>query len=229
MNYTKAQRFWWFIYWLFLVVSFCIVGFLLVTQAMGYRYNTHQHRYQKTGMVIITNPPDDSQLSIDGKEYSLRSTTRIPNILPGTYRLAITKPGYHPWLKTVTIDPGFVANIERVSLYLEKPIELEDPSKYVDLVPFYSVRDNRLRLEDGEIWFDSKLVSRFDTAPSDALLLPNDHIAYLHGDEVRIIESNGENDQLLYKRQTADATVFALIDGILVFNDISGTKAIQIQ
>lgn len=229
MNYTKAQRFWWFVYWLFLVVSFCVVGFFLVAQATGYRYNPHQQRYQKTGMVIVTDAPEGSVLTMEGKDYSLRQTTRVSSVLPGVYRLTISKPGYQSWQKTVTIDPGYVANLEKISLFLDTPQELENPNQYADLLPFYGVRDKRLRLEDGEIWFDSKLVTRFDQPPSDVLLLPNDYIAYLHQDEIRVIDRHGENDQLIYKRQTADATVFALIDGVLVFKDVAGLKAIKIQ
>lgn len=229
MNYSKIQRFWWFVYWLSLVVSFVVIGFFLVTQATGYRFNPHQNKYQKTGLIIVSSAPADSFLELDGKSYPLSATTRIPNIIPGVYRLSIVKENYQSWHKTVTIGPGLVVHIKHVSLYLAKPIELPNPAQYASLIPFYSVRDSRLRLEDGEIWFDSKLVSRFDEAPSDALVLPNEHIAYLHGDEIRVVENNGENDQLLYKRQTADATTFVLIDNVLVFNDIAGLKAIKIQ
>src|SRR5436190_24364001 len=108
MYYSRRQRLLWLINWLFLVVSFVIIGFLLVTQATGYRYNPHNHRLQKTGMFIITTQPRDSQLTVDNQRYNLASQRRIANILPGTYRIKITKTGYLPWEKIVTVRPGYV-------------------------------------------------------------------------------------------------------------------------
>lgn len=230
MPYSPLQRFWWSVYWLFLIISFCVIGFLLVTRATGYRYNPHQQRYQKTGMVIVANAPRDSQLLLSGTIYPLRGTTRVPNVLPGSYRVEIKKEGYNSWEKNITVEPGFVASLDDVTLFRSVPVELFNVTEYEELLPYYQVQDDRLRLVNGELWFGTQLVSRFNDPPSKAILLPdNRYVLYLKGPEVRVVEVTGEHDQLLYTRQTTEAEPLAFIDGAVIFQDGPVLRVIQIQ
>lgn len=230
MNYTPTQRLWWLSYWIFLLISFCLVGFWLVSRAIGYRYNPQQHRLQKTGMIILTDPPKESVLTIDSKHYPLKPQTRIPNVLPGTYRLVITKPDYQPWEEVVTISSGFVVNINHINLFYSRPVEVTDSEHYQNLTPYYTVHDDRIRIVDGELWFGSQLVSRFSQPPSKAILWPsNNQIVYLQGNEVRVIDINGEHDLLLYRREIDDPELLVVIDNNLVFRDKIGLKVLRIQ
>lgn len=230
MHETMGQKFWRTAYWLFLVVSFCIIGFLLVTMATGYRYNPHTRTYQKTGMVIITDPPRDSVFIMDGKRTGLRNTTRIPNVLPGIYRVQITKPGYISWEETIDVKPSFVVNLSNISLFRKEPHVIRDNQRYLDLLPYYNVPDNRVRIVEDELWVGTRFVSRFSEPPTNALLLPDgQHILYLRGHEMRVIETDGERDELLLTRTSADLEPFALVEDAVVVQDGAETKVLRIQ
>lgn len=229
MHYSARQRFWWIITWAFLITSFSLIGFLLVMTAMGFRYNPHTQRYQKTGMIIATNPPRESVLVLDGRKLALKPSTRIPNLLPGTYRLRVTKSGYLPWEKTVTVEPSFVVNLGTITLFRQHPIKITNNQHYLELLP-YHVPDNQVRVIDNEIWLGTRLVSRFSEPISNALLWTDrNYIIYLKGAEIRAIGINGEHDQLLYTRQSTEATPFALIDGRIVVQDGAAITVLQID
>ncbi len=230
MQHTIFQRLIWFLYWLFLVVSFCVIGTLLVTEAIGYRYNSHSHRLQKLGMLVIGADPRDSRLQFDGHNYDLAETKRIPNILPGDYRVEVSKRGYSSWEDTITIQSGFVVTLPDIKLFYKNPQVVPVTKEYQAMLtdPFI---DDRLRLIDGEMWFNDTLVSRFVNQPYAAVVLPTDrHIAYVQNNQIRLIEINGHHDQLLYTRDTDQSTLLVLGDNrTLVFNDATGPKAIRIR
>lgn len=221
----------WTIQWVFLIVSFSLIGFSLVTMAMGYRFNPHTHRYQKTGMIIVSNPPKDSYLLIDGKQQPLKQgANRIPNVLPGHYRLVIGKDGYLPREEQVTIEPGYVVTLPDIELFLAEPRVITDNPDYEELLPFYNVPDNQLRLVDGELRQGTRLITRFSNPPSRVLLLPSGrHVAYLRDNEIRLIETNGEHDILLYSGQNLSDDAFAAIDDVLVFRENGQLKGLVIR
>ncbi len=230
MAYSAAQRFWWFIYMLALVISFCLSGFWLVSRAIGYRYNPHLHKLQKTGLLIIPNAPTSSRLRLDDQTYELHQNTRIADLLPGAYRLVIAKTGYQDWIENRTINPGFVVTVDPVTLFRQVPLVVANPNQYANLVPFYTTRDDRIRITDGELWFSGKLVSRFSQPPNKAILWSSGHnLVYFQGREVRVIDIEGQHDQLLYTRTIDDPAILVQINDVLVFNEADGLRALQIQ
>ncbi len=230
MHYTHRQRLNWFITWLFLTVSFCLIGFFLVMAATGYRYNQHVGRWQKTGMLIMKSNPEDSQLIIEGQVTDLSRINRIPNVLPGNYRLQVVRTGYLPWEKLVSVRPGYVVNYQDISLFLEHPTLEPIEDRYEELLDS-AFPDDRIRLVDGELWQGSHLVTRFDEPPIGAVLLPtNNHILYLRNNEIRIIETDGTNDQLIYTRKTNGPTPLVVVDDmILLFRDGGETQALRMR
>jgi hypothetical protein len=202
----------WFITWFIMVSSFTIVGFLLVTKAMGYRYNMPVGRWQKTGMVIVSADPRSSKLRLDGQSYLITQDTRIPHLLPGKYRLQVSKTGYQPWMETVIIDPGYVAHLETVSLFLEEPIPAATSERAIELLANPPVNDT-VRITEGEIWYRTQFVSRFVTPPSNAVLYSTGkHVLYALGKQIRITEINGSHDFLLYERTNDNATPLVEVD-----------------
>lgn len=217
MYYTPVQRFWWFIYWLLLVISFCAIGFWLVATAQGYRYNSPAGRWQKTGMIIAKSDPRDAVLSFSNRQFRLDQTNRIPNILPGTYRLQIVKNGYLPWEKTVTVEPGFVVGLDEIVLFLDQPIAVANAAEYEALLPFYNVPDDRLTIIDGELRQGTTLISRFVDPPTTArLLATNRHIVYLQHSQLRLIEIDGQHDQLLFEGRTLDPALLVVFEDNLI-------------
>lgn len=230
MHHSPAQPFWWFIYWLLLIGSFSVIGFLLVAKATGYRYNNHVGRWQKTGMLIVETTPKDSILLLDGQRFTLSGSTRIPNVLPGTYRTQVMRNDYNFWEETVTINPGFVVTLAPVMLYLKQPLELPPTPEHEQRLA-QAFPDGELRIVEGELWYGTRLVSRFVDPPTVASLLPNGHtIIYLRGKELRVIDTNGRHDQLLYVRESTEPTLLVALDNTtVVFRDGTRAKVLKIQ
>lgn len=217
MYHNPMQRFWFFIYWLLLVVSFCGIGFWLVAAAQGYRYNTEVGRWQKTGMLIARSDPRDATLEIGRQQYPLSRSSRVPNILPGSYRLRIVKKGYASWEKTITIQPGFVVGLDEVVLFIDEPKALVNSQEYESLLPFYNVADNRLTIIDGELRRGTNLISRFVNPPTAAKLLSTDrHLVYIQGNELRLMATDGLHDQLLYEGVGLDPKLLVVFNNDLI-------------
>ncbi|MDX1816977.1 MAG: PEGA domain-containing protein [Marinobacter sp.] len=57
-----------------------------------------------TGLLVLRSNVYGDQVTINGKDYG---TTRLDlELEPGTYDVAIAKPGYRPWEQTVTLSAG---------------------------------------------------------------------------------------------------------------------------
>lgn len=202
----------WLIGWLFLVISFCVIGFTLVSYAMGYRYNLSIGRWQKTGMIILTTDPRNSTLRLDGQTYAVNQDTRIPHLLPGKYRLQVSKTGYQPWNETVTISPGFVAHLEPITLFLAEAIDVTPSERAIDLLINPPVNDT-VRIIDSEIWYRTQFISRFANTPTNAVLYSTgNHILYAIGKQIRIVEIKSGHDFLLYSRENDNVTPLVEID-----------------
>lgn len=62
---------------------------------------------KKPGNISVDGVPNDIELYLDGKRQHLFGTPpTIHNLPPGFYILAVVKPGYERWTKTVEIKPG---------------------------------------------------------------------------------------------------------------------------
>lgn len=229
MHYTLTQRIWWFIYWLFLIVSFTVIGFLLVAKAMGYRYNPHTMGWQKTGMVIVSVVPRGSLIQIDNQQIIAKTVNRIPNLLPGNYTLRISQDSYLAWERQIEVKSGFVTNLDTVTLLYDPPISVPVSADHERLIA-QPITDDRVRIVDNELRYTTDLVSRFIEPPSAAVLLPTDRqIVYLQGKQLRVIEVDGQNDQLLYTRQTDEPSPLVLADDrIVLFKENGQTQALQL-
>lgn len=228
---THGGEWRWRTYWIFLLVSYGLIGFFLVMAAIGYRYNPHQGRYQKTGMIIVNNPPKESTLEFDGQLYPLKPTNRIPNILPGVYRLAITRPGYQSWEETIKVAPGYVVSLNDIELFLTKADILPSPEQYAELLPFYTNQnDQRLRIIDGELRLGTQLISRFSQAPSKAVLSPSGrHVLYLQGEQLRVIDLGGQHDYMLYEGNALDPELLVIIEDVVVIREEGALRALKVN
>ncbi len=231
MQMTLTQRVRWLVFWFILIGSFVTIGFLLVATATGYRYNASVGRWQKTGMLIVSISPNNSTLRLDGQSYFVeRSMIRVPNVLPGTYRVQIDHHTYTPWMQTITIKPGYVVNLDPVSLFLEDPIESPGSVAQQELIAT-ATPSREVRIVDGELRHGTSLVSRFVDPPSSAILLPTGrHVLYVQGKELRIIQTNGLNDHLIYTRDNNNPTLLVMDDeSTVIFYDGDLVKALKIR
>lgn len=102
------------------VLSAIISTTILITFiARGYipRYN-NGIKIISTGILSTTSIPKNANVIINDKLYT--TTDNSINLVPGNYQLQITKSGYLPWNKTVTIQKEMVTQAN-ASLFKTNP------------------------------------------------------------------------------------------------------------
>jgi hypothetical protein len=105
-----------------LVTVFLVVGAYLVTLTGGWVPDFKRLRIVETGAIFLKFEPTDALITLDGapverNDSILTSGTLIPKLAPGSYSVAITKPGFSTWEKRLTVQSGEVAAASHVTLW----------------------------------------------------------------------------------------------------------------
>jgi hypothetical protein len=197
-----------------LVITAIALG--VIFYAQGERFDFKHLRIIKTGVLTIDYLPDDASVYLSGKLVAGGGNV-VENITPGTYSVRISKPGYVTWNKTLRVESHSVNNFKKVFLVREKieSSELVDQSKIslldspIDVLA--SNASDSLIFNDYEIWVGTKLIARFSSKVNRAIWYPDlAHIVYQQGNEIRIIDLNGNYDTLLVTLTQANSTKFAI-------------------
>lgn len=115
-----------------LILVFVLVAPILVAIAYGYRFDFVKGKVEQTGGIFIKSRTP--QLSIFLNNKFVKETSFLPGgaLLPeierGTYLLRIEKEGYHPWSKTVKVDPLIVTELRNIIL-IPRPVTYATPTK----------------------------------------------------------------------------------------------------
>lgn len=123
---TKLRR---FFFWVSLL-GFFILTPLIVAYSLGYKFDVHSHRLQKTGALNVKANPQEVKVYLDGIPMGDSTPFIRRNLLPGTYRLALERQGYYPYRIPVKIYSGsvteiiaelipLVPNVERLLTYFD--------------------------------------------------------------------------------------------------------------
>lgn len=89
------------------------VTLLVILIARGYQLDLKTARLSPTGILVATSDPDGAEVFINGKLTT--ATNNTINLAPGKYSVKITKEGFTPWEKQVTIKPE---EVFKTSAYL---------------------------------------------------------------------------------------------------------------
>ncbi len=106
------------------VAFFLIASVALVLYGTGYRYNHSKRTLEKTGELIMETQPKGASVLMDGKDIGKKTPLHLKYILPGTYRLTITKEGYLPFTREISISSGLVAIVNDVVLIKDLGVAL---------------------------------------------------------------------------------------------------------
>lgn len=113
----------------FLIFSFVIVATIaVILMAKGYRFaiNTGKIEIAGTGLLALKSSPDGAQVFIDGQLTTATNSTL--NLAPNDYDVRITKEGYFPWQKKITIEAETVSSAN--ALLLPTAPKLESVTDY---------------------------------------------------------------------------------------------------
>lgn len=83
---------------LFLLLAATI---LVIVVARGYQFDFKKVSLSPTGILVATSDPDGAAVFINGKLTT--ATNNTINLAPGKYFVKITKEGFNPWEKPVSI------------------------------------------------------------------------------------------------------------------------------
>ncbi len=106
------------------VVLFLIIGTSVLLYSFGWRLDLETLRIRKIGAIYIKANVKNITININGDIYPddsgiIKSGTLINNLLPKTYTVELTKQGYLPYRKTVTVKPAMVEEILNAQLIPE--------------------------------------------------------------------------------------------------------------
>lgn len=87
-----------------------IIGVLLV---QGYTFDAKSKKVVQTGVLVVNSVPNGAQIYIDG-HYQNVTNTSISFLPAKKYNIRLTKEGYIPWEKEMTIDNQIISEIEAI-------------------------------------------------------------------------------------------------------------------
>ena len=91
---------------------------VLVMYIIGYRYNSTDQTVDQGGLVQFATKPTGAQVEVDGAKLRRATNTRL-DASSGTHTVTMTKAGYRPWQKTVSVEPGSILWLDYVRLIPE--------------------------------------------------------------------------------------------------------------
>ncbi len=97
-----------------LLVSFFVIGAILLLYVNGWRFDFKTFRPMKVGAIFVRSFPPGAQISLDKKTVKndsgfFQSGTLINGLFPKTYALDLSANGYEPWHENITVSPALVA------------------------------------------------------------------------------------------------------------------------
>lgn len=106
---------------------FLLLGTGILFYSFGWRIDFETGKVQKIGAIYIKTNVRETTIKLNNKTYKdeagiLQSGTLISNLLPKTYRVEVSKEGYLPYYKTLTVKPSRVEELLNVQL-IPKTIE----------------------------------------------------------------------------------------------------------
>ena len=106
---------------------FVVAGPLLVLYARGYRYSADRSTLALTGTLVVSTIPKGANIELNGVPVKYTTPTTLTAIPPNPYHIKLTKSGYKPWTKNITLPTGGALFISNIQLWRDAlPISLAD-------------------------------------------------------------------------------------------------------
>ncbi|MFH0891186.1 MAG: PEGA domain-containing protein [Candidatus Falkowbacteria bacterium] len=130
--------------YIFFILVFLTATPLISLYAIGYKIGSG-FSFRKTGMLILDTEPKGAKIYLDGRirqnffkriyaedQSYVRTPAKIKNLLPGTYDVLVELPGYWPWQKKLTVNPGQSTFAEDISLFRKNMPELLESGAFIE-------------------------------------------------------------------------------------------------
>lgn len=100
-----------------LIIGFIILAPLLILHTAGYRYNFKKQKVTSAGSLVIKTEPRNATITINELGITQNSPGRINDLPQNEYTISITKEGFFPWIKKLTVKDMETTFAEDIMLF----------------------------------------------------------------------------------------------------------------
>ena len=93
----------------------------ILSFALGYKFNTHNLKFVKTGLIFVKTQPAGAKIYLNGELFSEKSPTSMQELLPGAYKVTLELAQHYPWQAQVEVEAGKVSRVDKVILFPVRP------------------------------------------------------------------------------------------------------------
>ena len=102
--------------WIFVLV-FLVMAPAVVFYTAGYRWNQKKGVLERNGTLILDTMPVGASIDLNGQRQTDITPVTLQNVAPGSYDISLTLQGYHPWSKTLYVEPERVTFASQILLW----------------------------------------------------------------------------------------------------------------
>lgn len=80
---------------------------ILLLFVQGYRFNANDRSLEQGGLIQFESKPGGATITFDNQTLTRKTSTRLA-AASGSHTIVMSRDGYRPWQKTITVEPGVV-------------------------------------------------------------------------------------------------------------------------
>lgn len=115
-----------------MVVAVLVIVTGAILFILGYRLDGDKGRLEQGALVQLETTPSGAFVSIDGKVLSARTSTK-QSVIAGLHSFIVTRDGYEPWAKSLTLKAGTLTWLDYIRL-VPKNLKTEKVATYATIV-----------------------------------------------------------------------------------------------
>jgi hypothetical protein len=106
----------------YLSVFIFLVGLpFILSFSLGYKFDTRNFKFTKTGIIVIKTQPLAASVYLDNSPLRDKTPVTINELLPGRYNLRIELEQHYPWTGEAEVNKGKVTRLEKIILFPLRP------------------------------------------------------------------------------------------------------------
>lgn len=106
----------------YLSVSIFIIGLpLILTFALGLKFNQKTLKLTPTGLISIRTQPEGASIYLDGKLLNDKTPATLHELIPATYNLRLELEGRFAWIGQAQVFPRQATLLEKIILFPLRP------------------------------------------------------------------------------------------------------------
>lgn len=130
------------------VLLFCAVSGYALFLAYGYNLDLQNRHIEKTSIIDVVSRYRDIRVYMDDRIIGNALPLQIKDLLPGSYQLAVSKLGYLPWKRLLSVRTDIVTKVDDVVLvpenlndFTHQLVHFPDESRYFWGKDFFIVQN----------------------------------------------------------------------------------------